>query len=121
MHEAAFTEQIVDTIIAELKKNPDQKPKRIKVSVGEIYHLQKRSVQLHYAILTQNTGLSGVQIDFEEDPVCVECHACHKLGIVEDHHLLMCRFCSSLDVTAISGNEIRVEFVDMEPKKDCEG
>lgn len=114
MHEAKFTEQIVGSIIEELKQYPDHKPKHIKVKVGEVFHLEKESVLFHYTLLTKGTSLEGIKIDLEEDPLQVKCSACQAAGGVEDHHLLMCSHCGSRDVSVLSGNEIFTEFIDIE-------
>ncbi|MFA5059727.1 MAG: hydrogenase maturation nickel metallochaperone HypA [Candidatus Omnitrophota bacterium] len=113
MHEGVFTEQIVEAILAQVKKDSLGKPKRIKVNVGEVFHLQKDSVLMHYQILTQNTDLCGVDLDLTEETVRVLCNGCQKEGPVEDHHLLMCSYCDSRDVKMISGDRISIESIEV--------
>jgi len=114
MHEAKFTEQIVENIISELKRYPQKKPRRIKVCVGEMFHLQRDSVLMHYEILTKGTDLENVKIELNEQAVEVRCRQCHKVGGVEDHHLLMCSLCGSRDVEVVCGNEIFTELIEIE-------
>ncbi len=117
MHEANFTEQIVSSIIGELKNHPDSQPKRIRIRVGEMFHLNCESVLFHYHLLTNGTNLAGVDVELEEEPVKVLCHACQKIDRVEDHHLLMCSHCQSMDVEMTSGNAIFTEFVEEAEEK----
>lgn len=114
MHEAKFTEQIVDQVVNELKGYIKSKPKRIKVRVGEMFHLDKDSVQFYYDLLTKETQLDGVQLDLEEEPVKVMCLDCRKESGVEDHHLLMCSLCGSRHVEIIAGNQVVTEFIELD-------
>jgi len=114
MHEAKFTEQIVESIISELKKYPNKRPQLVKVRVGEMFHLQRDSVLMHYEILTMGTNLDGVKVELAEQAVEVRCRQCHKVGGVEDHHLLMCSYCDSRDVEIVCGNEIFTELIEVE-------
>lgn len=113
MHEAKFTEQIVGAIIEELGKYPESKPRRIKVTVGEVFHLEKDSVLFHYTLLTKGTPLEGIEVDLQEELIKIKCNECQKTGGVEDHHLLMCSQCGSQDVAVLSGNEITTELVEI--------
>ncbi len=114
MHEWKFTEQIVETIIAELKKYPDKKPKSITVTVGEVYHLVPESVLAHYELLTKDTVLKGVRIDLEEERLEIFCRQCRKSGSVEDHHLIACRHCYSRDVATLKGDKILIKSIELE-------
>jgi len=117
MHEANFTEQIVSTILNELKKYPDDRPRGAKVLVGEMLHLVPESVHMHYQLLTRGTPLEGIALDLVEVPVKIRCNHCGTEGAVEDHHLLMCTACSTMNVKLVSGNEIWVEVVELETKE----
>ncbi|GEM_PF-1239098 len=111
MHEAKFTEEIVEAILKGLKEHAHEKSTSVEVRVGEMFHLDKESVLMHYDILTKETPLAGIELDLKEERVVVECARCHCIGGVEDHHLLMCKRCDSLDVKVVSGDQISVEFI----------
>ena len=93
MHEANFTQEIVNSILDELKKYPSCRAKQIKVKVGEMLHLMPESVKTHYTQMTQGTNLEGVTLFLEEEPVQVKCRHCGSVGGVEDHHVLFCAKC----------------------------
>jgi len=114
MHEGHFTEQIVSSIIEELKKYPGRKPKQVRVKVGEVYHLVPESVLMHYELATKGTMLEGVALDLVEEPMEVLCNSCGKQGPVEDHHLLLCSTCHSRDVKPIAGNKVSIEAIELE-------
>lgn len=111
MHEGHFTEQIVDAIYQALKEHPNPENAEVNVRVGEVFHLEKDSVLMHYQLQTQGTPLEKVKLKLEEVPVRVECRSCGKSGAVEDHHLLVCPECFSRDVNTIAGDSIEVEAV----------
>ena len=112
MHEAGFTEQIVNSIMAELEKVPTRRPKLVKVRVGEMFHLEPESVKMHFQAITKGSLLEGIDIELQEEQVTVCCQNCHKVGHVEDHHFLMCTYCDSTNVVVLSGHEIFTELVE---------
>ena len=117
MHEANFTKQIVNVIMDQLTQYPESRPRTVKVAVGEMLHLVPDSVQMHFDLLTKDTSLEKVELELGEIPVVVNCHQCGREGGVEDHHLLLCSHCQSLDVELKSGNEIRIESIELEAKR----
>lgn len=114
MHEGNFTERIVAAILQELKKRPGYQPKRIKVKVGEMLHLEPESVKMHYAFLTKGTPLEKAELDLSEVKVTLYCWQCNHVMEVEDHHLLLCTYCSTTDVEVMSGNEVLIDSIEME-------
>ena len=114
MHEGHFTEQIVFNVIEELKKHSGRKPNKVRVTVGEVYHLVPESVLMHYEVATKGTVLEGVALELIEEPMQVECLSCQKQGPVEDHHLLLCSYCHSQNVKPVAGNKIAIEAVELE-------
>ena len=98
MHEANFTSEIVHTILSELTKAPAGKPKSVKVVVGEMLHLIPVSVNMHFDLLVRGTRLEGTMLELQEARVRIRCGKCGREGGVEDHHLLMCESCGSLEV-----------------------
>ncbi|MCX6935936.1 MAG: hydrogenase maturation nickel metallochaperone HypA [Verrucomicrobia bacterium] len=113
MHEGNFTDQIVDAILGELEKYPNNRPAQVSVAVGEMLHLLPDSVQMHYQLRTQGTPLEGVKLILREVPVRVLCNTCGFSGDVEDHHLLMCSKCGARDVKMLSGNEITIDAIEI--------
>jgi len=111
MHEGNFTEQIVEAILSELKGFSDKRPERIRVKVGEMLHLEEESVRLHYEILTKDTVLEGVQLDLQPVPVTIRCEVCKREAMAEDHHLLICPHCHSLEVQVTGGDRIEIEAI----------
>lgn len=114
MHEGKFTQQIVDTIIQELKKYPQHHPKKVLVSVGEVFHLEPESVRMHFAYLTKGTDLEKIQLDLKEIAVEIQCSACHYEGPLDDHHMILCPKCSSPKVKVTKGKDIRLESIEVE-------
>ena len=114
MHEGNFTEQIVQTILDELKKYPAQKPVAVKVRVGEMLHLVPESVRLHFATLTKGTALENTALELAEDSVLAQCQACTMTYHPEDHHLLVCPGCGALRANVIKGRDVFIEKIDLE-------
>jgi hydrogenase nickel incorporation protein HypA/HybF len=117
MHEAKYTEQIVEAIIRELGRYDGARPKKIKVLVGEMLHLDPEAVAFHYGVITKNASLQDVELELEEIPVKIHCRACGWEGHPEDHHLLQCEKCGSLEADLLNGQEIIIEKVEAEVKE----
>ncbi|MBI1978188.1 MAG: hydrogenase maturation nickel metallochaperone HypA [Candidatus Omnitrophica bacterium] len=113
MHEGNFTKRIVESIMEELKKHPRYVPKRVKVKVGEIFHLNPESVKMHYVVVTKGTPLEGTELDLIEEKITVYCWQCSRTGTVLDHHFLACSCCNSTDVEVMSGNQVSVDSVEL--------
>jgi hydrogenase nickel incorporation protein HypA/HybF len=114
MHEGNFTRRIVDAVFSALAGHPEGRPTRIKVRVGETYHLEPDSVRVHYASLSRGTRLEGAVLELKETPMLLRCRRCRGAARAEDHHILVCFFCGSSEVDVLSGNEIVVEEIEME-------
>lgn len=112
MHEHKFTEQIVQSVLDEILRHPEAKPRRVEVAVGEVFHLEEDSVRMHFDMLTQGTPLQGVELGLSEVPLEVACLSCGETGPVEDHHLPTCNFCGSLNVRTVRGNQVDVQLVE---------
>jgi len=111
MHEGHFTEQIIESVMSELKRYPGKTVESITVKVGEVYHLVPDSVLMHYELITKGTELEGVKLELLEDPMKVICADCGKEGAVEDHHLPLCSFCHSRQVKPVAGDKVTIEKI----------
>jgi hydrogenase nickel incorporation protein HypA/HybF len=114
MHEAGYTEEIVRVIVEEIRTIPDLIVKKIRVSIGEMLHLEPESVREHFRHLAEGTGFEDASLEFSEAPVKVRCGLCAQEGGVEDHHLLICSYCGSKKVTLLGGDEISVDSIEGE-------
>src|SRR3989338_584320 len=106
MHEHSFTQELVKVVLGALEKYPGSKPRRVSVKIGEVYHLVPESVQLHYAALTQGTGLEHAKLELTEIPLRVTCRSCGCEGPVEDHHFPICSGCASTEVDVLEGDRL---------------
>ena len=111
MHEGHFTEQIAESIIAQMKAYPGKQIKSVTVRVGEVYHLLPDAMRMHFELVTHGTALQGVELKIKEEAMLVECLKCRRQGPVEDHHVLMCPYCHSRAVEVVSGDQINIEEV----------
>lgn len=112
MHEHKFTEQIVQSVLEELNRHPQTKPRWVEVTVGEVFHLERDSVMLHFDLLAKGTRLEGVELRFSEEAMEVRCGDCGKTGPVEDHHMPTCHSCGSLKVATVKGDKVDVRLAE---------
>lgn len=115
MHEHKFTEQIVQSVLDELKSHPDLRrgrPRCVNVVAGDIYHLEPDSVRLHFDLLIKDTPLAGTALNLQTEALEVHCKDCGKVGGVEDHHFPVCGICGSLLVDVTKGNRVDIQLVE---------
>ena len=114
MHEGNFTQQIVNSILEELKKYPSSRARVVKVNVGEMLHLNPESVRTHFEVMTKGTALAAASLLLKETAVKVQCRRCNSVFRPEDHHAPYCEACKTTDVSVLSGQDVTIEAIDLE-------
>ncbi len=114
MHELAICQNLVDVILAELRKLPPP-PRRllsVKVNLGALQQLVPDSLQMAYELLTKDTPAAGSRLEVVEVPVTCACRACDWRGAV-DRWQFRCGQCGSGDVELVAGREICLESLEI--------
>ena len=114
MHEGNFTQQIVNSILEELKKYPSSHARAVRVNVGEMLHLNPESVRTHFEVMTKGTALAEASLDLKETAVQVQCRRCNSVFHPEDHHVPFCESCQTTDIAVLTGQEVTIEAIDLE-------
>ncbi len=113
MHELAVTQGILDLVLEAVRREGGGRVTAIGLVVGELASIVDDSVQFYWDIIAENTPAAGAQLRFKRVPMQFECRACRALFEPEGGRFA-CLHCRSDDVRVAAGDELRVEFIDLE-------
>jgi hydrogenase nickel incorporation protein HypA/HybF len=114
MHELSIAESIVS--VAE-RNAAGRRVTRVVVSVGHLRQVVPSSLEFAFELVTQGTALDGAELVLDEVPADGLCRSC---GLVcrLDGFPLNCRLCGSADVEIVAGEELQVEWLDVEEDEE---
>jgi hydrogenase nickel incorporation protein HypA/HybF len=114
MHELAITQSVVDLV---RDRTGGRRVLVVRLCVGALSGFVPASMELCFEIATTGTPLEGARLDFVEPPGRIACRACGSEHDAPDG-ILLCS-CGSADVVVVSGDELRVVSVELEPEPIC--
>jgi hydrogenase nickel incorporation protein HypA/HybF len=114
MLEGDFTRQVVDSIIQELEKHPNTRPRHVKIKVGETFQLDAESVRAHFESLAKGTPLEGASLALETVRLSAKCGRCGWSGSAGNGPDAVCGACGSKNLDVLGGDEVVIETIDLE-------
>ena len=112
MHELAVTESILNIATTHARKADGKKVTDIYLVVGRLSSIVDDSVQFYWDIISQDTMCAGAKLHFERVPAKLVCLDCGSTYLLEDE-LTPCPQCQSARVKVISGEEFRVDSIEI--------
>lgn len=113
MHEMAVTESILEIANRHAKQANAARVTHVYLVIGQLSSIVDDSVQFYWDFLTQNTLCDKAILHFERIPAVLQCQACTNEYHIEEL-LTPCPACGSSQVKVISGNEFRVDSIEVE-------
>jgi hydrogenase nickel incorporation protein HypA/HybF len=113
MHELAVTESILKIAVEYANRAEAKRVTDLYVTIGQLASFVDDSVQFYWDIISQGTLCEGAQLHFERIParlVCQDCGTTYTLG----DQLTLCPQCQSSRVRVVSGEEFRLESIEVE-------
>ena len=112
MHELSITENILSianrhALDAQAKAVTD-----IHILIGRLSSIIDDSVQFYWEIIAKDTICEKAQLHFIRVPAELECLSCGTKFTIESE-LIPCPKCGSNRVKILSGNEFRVESIEI--------
>lgn len=117
MHELAITENILSIAEEHAKKAHAVKVTDIHLLIGSLSSIIDDSVQFYWDMIARDTLCQGAQLHFERYPaeiLCLDCGAKYSLN----GELSSCPKCNSVRIKILSGNEFRVESIEIEKTEE---
>ena len=113
MHEFSIAEGLVNTVLAELEKQPaGVQLKKTRVVIGDMRQVVTDTLTFAYKTLTRDTPAAGSELDIVTRPVTLHCRACGWRGAIDDR-LFVCAECGARDVEVATGKELYLESLEI--------
>ncbi len=110
MHELSIAGAIVEIAVDAAGGRPVRK---VEVKVGYLRQVVVSSLAFAFELVARDTLAEGAELVIEQVPARVRCRICG--GQTElDRFPLQCSVCGSLAVAVVSGEELEVEWVELE-------
>jgi hydrogenase nickel incorporation protein HypA/HybF len=112
MHELAVTESILSIARTQAEKYPAARVTAIHLVLGSLSSLVDDSITFYWEIINRDTPCEGATLIFHRLPAKLVCMDCMTEYEVEAG-ITTCPACSSVKVKILSGNEFRVDSIEI--------
>lgn len=116
MHEMGIATEIVRIVEASIP--PDMagsKVTRIKLKVGKLSAVVPSSLRFCFDVASKKTPAEGAELDICEIPVSAHCDQCGYQWEL-DQPVFSCPKCESGAVKVLTGRELDIDAIEIEPK-----
>ncbi len=108
MHELAITESVVEAVTGRL---PDARITCVNLEIGALSGVVADSVRFCFDLVAEGTNVEGARLEISEPPGRCQCHICGTQ--FEANGLIALCPCGSVEVTIVSGQELRITSVQV--------
>jgi len=118
VHELSIATAVLNTA---LRHAGDRPVTAVGVRAGRFRQVVPESLRFYFEVVARDTPLEGARLELIEVPVRLLCRACR--GEWEpDWPLFRCPDCASANVSVLAGEELEVEYIEVEEKEaTCTG
>jgi hydrogenase nickel incorporation protein HypA/HybF len=113
MHELAITESILEIASRHGKQAGASRVTKIDIVVGRLSSIVDDSVQFYWDIISKDSLCQGAELHFERVPARLLCLDCGTEYVLETE-LSPCPSCESPKVKVLSGEEFRLDSIEIE-------
>lgn len=113
MHELAITESILEIALRHAKAQNAARITDLYLVLGQWSSVLDDSVQFYWDMVAENTLAQGAKLHFERVPVQLLCQDC-GLTYSPTSRELACPNCLSPRVKVVSGEEFRLDAIEVE-------
>jgi hydrogenase nickel incorporation protein HypA/HybF len=110
MHELSIATAVVNTACKHAGGRPVA---TVSVRAGRLRQVVPQSLQFYFEIVARDTVCEHATLAMTEVPVGLSCSACARQW-APDIPAFRCTACGSADVEVRSGDELEVEFIELE-------
>ena len=113
MHELTVTENILKVALEYAVKENAAKVTDINLEIGQMSSIIDDSVQFYWDMIARDTICEHAQLNFQRIPAKFTCLACEKEYLLGPEPG-PCPACGSYNVRLVSGDEFRLESIQIE-------
>jgi len=112
MHELSVTENILEIALRHAQESNAARVININLVIGQLSSIIDDSVQFYWDMVSKDTIAEGAKLHFTRIPARLLCQDCDKEYSPSGE--LICPSCHGSHVAVLSGNEFRMESIDVE-------
>jgi hydrogenase nickel incorporation protein HypA/HybF len=112
MHELTVTESILNIAVDYATKSEANRVTDIHLQIGRLSSFIDDSIQFYWDMISKGTICEKAVIHFDRFPAEIECLACGTIYQM-DRELTPCPECKSIRIKILSGDEFRVESIEI--------
>jgi hydrogenase nickel incorporation protein HypA/HybF len=113
MHELSVTENILEIALRHAKQAEATRVTSINLVIGRLSSIVDDSIQFYWDFVSQDTICQGAKLNFERIPARLLCMSCGTEYVLESD-LTACPQCQSAQVKILTGEEFRVDSIEIE-------
>lgn len=113
MHELGIATAILDAVQTEVQGRGGARPHRVGLRIGELTAVDPEALRFAFEVLTRETDLEGLALDFEICPLRHRCRECAEEFAVKDY-VFACPRCGALRTECIGGDELDIAYLEVE-------
>lgn len=113
MHELAVAQRLLPPVL-ELAERHGGRVTALTVRAGRLQQLVPASLELCFAAVAEGTPAAGATLTLEVLPIVGRCRRCERSFEVDDF-VFCCPTCGVADCDTISGTELLLAAVEIEP------
>jgi hydrogenase nickel incorporation protein HypA/HybF len=114
MHELSVASALIDTA---LRHAEDRPVSTVAVRVGALRQVVPESLRFYWEIVSRDTVCEGATLTLEEIALELACEDCGRRWSPEIP-AFRCPDCHSVAVTALAGEELDVEYIEVEEAEE---
>jgi len=114
MHELSIADAVLHVALAQADGRPIT---RVGLAVGHLRQAVPSALRFSFELVARGTVAEGAELEIEDVPAVGRCRACSAESRLSEFPL-HCAACGSLDVTVVRGEELSVEWLDLEVPDD---
>jgi hydrogenase nickel incorporation protein HypA/HybF len=113
MHELSVATAVLNTA---LKHADDRRVSVVNLRVGRLRQVVPDSLRFYFEIVARDTSCEGAVLELEEIEARLRCTDCEREWAPEIP-AFRCPDCGSADVEVIAGEELEVQFIEIEDEE----
>jgi hydrogenase nickel incorporation protein HypA/HybF len=113
MHELAIADAVVDIALAHAR---GRRVTRLEVTVGHLRQVVPAALRFGVEVVSRGTPVEGAELVLAVAPAAGRCRDCGATSVLE-HFPFACPACGGFGVEVTSGEELRVESIDVDDQE----
>jgi hydrogenase nickel incorporation protein HypA/HybF len=113
MHELSIASAVLNTALSHAE---DRQVKLVSMRVGTLRQVVPDSLEFYFEIVARDTVCEGARLELIEVPARLRCREC-ELKWEPSIPAFRCPRCESGEVTVSAGEELEVEYIEVEEQE----